>query len=200
MTKGQTLKKAHLLASLGAAGALALGGLAMSAPAFADTNGNSSTSNGTMHCDLSSSQCQHMVGPIIPPGPLPPGVVIPGNCPAFLSTGNWMLAFVSGNAVMHFTQNANGDWGGLTATGQAQLTNLTTGTVEYAGQATEWGGGGQNSNPGGPPTQQSAGGFTSHFHGSGPAGSIDISASQHSTTNNAGTPTANKFNVNVTCS
>ena len=188
------MKKARLLASLGAAGALALGGLAISAaPAFAA----SSTMNGTTHCDLSDPTCASASGPILT-GPPPPGVTLPANCPAFLSTDNWQLAFVAGNSVSHGTINKNGDWGGGTATGTATLVDGNV--VEYSGQATEWGGGGQNSNPGGMPTQQSMNGFTVHFHGSGPAGSIDIHINQHMTTNNANVPTANQLNVNVTCS
>ncbi|HEY2371239.1 MAG TPA: hypothetical protein VGH82_01695 [Gaiellaceae bacterium] len=68
------------------------------------------------------------------------------------------------------------------------------------GHATEWGGGGQNSKPGGDPLNQSENGFTLHFHGSGSAGSVDIHLDAHSTTNNSGTPTNNFTNVTVTCS
>ena len=56
--------------------------------------------------------------------------------------------------VSHGTQNKNGDWGGETAEGPAVLAT-SGGTAQYTGHLTEWGGGGQNSNPGGPPTQQS---------------------------------------------
>ena len=102
------------------------------------------------------------VGPIIT-GPAPQGL-LPANCPTFLSdqTDNWALNFVSGKAVAHGTTNKNGDWGGDTATGQAQLVD-SNGVVQYSGQATEWGGGGQNTPTG---VQQSEGGFTAHFHGS----------------------------------
>jgi hypothetical protein len=189
------LKKARLLASLGAAGALALGGLAISAaPAFAA----SSTMNGTTHCSLSDPTCSSNLGPILQ-GPPPPGVTLPANCPAFLSSDAWNLVFTDGNSVSHGTINKNGDWGGGTATGTAQLVD-SHGVAQYTGQATEWGGGGQNSNPGGDPTQQSENGFTTHFHGTGPAGSIDIHVNGHMTTNNAHVPTANQLNVNVTCS
>jgi hypothetical protein len=132
-------------------------------------------------------------------GPAPPFVTVASNCPSFLTTDTWQLNFTDGNAVLHFTQNKNGDWGGETANGTAVLTT-SDGTVQYTGQATTWGGGGQNSNPGGDPTQQSASGFTFHFHGSGPAGTISIQAHAHATTNNAGTMTSNVNAGTVTCS
>jgi hypothetical protein len=65
--------------------------------------------------------------------------------------------------------------------------------VESTGHATVWGGGGNNS--GG----QTEGGFTLNFNGSGLAGAISIHANQHSTTNNAGTPTSNVFDASLTC-
>jgi hypothetical protein len=44
------------------------------------------------------------------PGPPPPQVVVPGNCPAFLSTDTWSLDFTGGgNAVAYGTENKNGD-------------------------------------------------------------------------------------------
>jgi hypothetical protein len=124
-------------------------------------------------------------------------VPLPSSCPAFLSTDAWVLNFTGGNSVSHGTLNNNGDWGGSTAEGPAVLSDGAT--TEYAGHLTEWGGGGQNSNPGGIPTAQSENGFTLNFNGAGPAGSISIHVNQHSTTNNSGTPTANTFNVVVTC-
>ena len=153
-----------------------------------------STQTGTGHCNPADPLCS---GPLFT-GPAPPFVSIPSNCPAFLSTDAWAIMFVGGHAVSHGTLNKNGDWGGFTATGPAEFTT-SDGTVQYSGHATEWGGGGQNSNPGGPPTQQSEGGFTLHFNGSGPAGSISIHVKQHSTTNNSGTPTSNHMNVTVVC-
>jgi hypothetical protein len=120
-------------------------------------------------------------------------VTIPANCPAFLSTDTWTLAFVSGTAVFHDTTNKNGDWGGFTATGQATLTTSDN-TVQYAGHLTEWGGGGNNSGA------QSEGGFTLTFNGSGIAGNLTIHVASHTTTNNGGTPTANVQNTSVTCS
>lgn len=158
--------------------------------------------NGTTHCDpsappsFSNPACGQ--NPILT-GPPPPFVTIPSNCPSFLSTDNWILAFTGGNSVSHGTINKNGDWGGGTAEGPAILTS-SDGTTQYTGHVTEWFGGGQNSNPGGAPTQQSEGGFTLTFNGVGPAGSLSIHIDTHSTTNNAGTPTANTFNVTVTCS
>jgi hypothetical protein len=155
-----------------------------------------STQNGTGHCNPADPLCG--ANPLLN-GPPPPFVTIPSNCPAFLSSDQWLLNFVDGNSVSHGTLNKNGDWGGFTATGPAQLTS-SDGTVQYAGHATEWGGGGQNSNPGGNPTQQSEGGFTLHFNGTGPAGRISIHVNGHSTTNNSGTPTSNHMNVTVVCS
>jgi hypothetical protein len=134
--------------------------------------------------------------------PIPPFVTVGTNCPSFIESGTWELNFVSGNAVVHGTMNKNGDWGGATAEGQANLTlDLPLGnTVEYSGHLQEWGGGGQNSNPGGMPTNQSENGFTLNFNGSGIAGNISIHANTHMTTNNSGTPTSNVGNGTVTCS
>jgi hypothetical protein len=171
-----------LLAALLTAGALVLvvgAGTASAAP---------TTVNGTVHCDPSDPTC-----PINPLLTGPAGVPLPAGCPAFLSTDAWSLDLVSGNTTFHGTENKNGDWGGETGEGQAQLTS-SDGTVQYAGHATIWGGGGNNS--GG----QTEGGFTLTFHGTGTAGTIDIHVDQHGTTNNAGTPTGNVFNVTVTCS
>ena len=52
----------------------------------------------------------------------------------------------------------------------------------------------------GDPTQQSEMGFTLHFNGSGPDGTLDIHADGHSTTNNSGTLTSSVMHVNVSCS
>ena len=154
-----------------------------------------STQNGNVHCDSGDPLCG--VNPVVT-GPAPPFVTFVGACPDFLTTDDWALNFTGGNAHFHFTQNKNGDWGGGTANGDAVLTS-SDGTVEYTGQSTVWFGGGQNSNPGGDPTQQSMNGFTFHFHGSGPAGTIDIQAHGHQTTNNAGTPTSNVNDGTATC-
>ena len=181
--------KPTVVAALVAAAALCLA--AGVTTAFA----GSSTINGTSHCDPSDPLCG--VNPLLT-GPPPPFVAIPANCPAFLSSDAWSLNFVDGNSVSHGTLNKNGDWGGFTATGPAVLTS-SDGEVQYTGQATAWGGGGQNSNPGGPPTQQSEDGFTVHFNGSGPLGTLMIHFNRHLTTNNSGTPTSNVINPNVRC-
>jgi hypothetical protein len=149
-----------------------------------------STTNGTGHCNPSDPGCG--ANPLLT-GPAPPFVTVLGNCPAFLFTDGWILNFVTGNAVFHDTTNKNGDWGGFTAEGPAVLAS-SDGTAQYAGHATEWGGGGNNS--GG----QTEGGFTLNFNGSGLAGAISIHVNQHSTTNNGGTPTSNTLGAVVSCS
>ena len=164
---------------------LAFGGLAWLAPS-ALAGG---ATNGTTHCDPSAPDCNQ--NPVLS-GPAPQSI-IPSNCPTFLTTDSWALNFVSGNSVSHGTSNKNGDWGGGTAQGQAELTT-SDGTVQYAGHLTEWGGGGNNA--GG----QTEGGFTLTFNGSGIAGNLSIHVDGHQSTNNSGTPTANHMHVNVTCS
>jgi hypothetical protein len=155
----------------------------------------SGTQNGTGHCNPADPLCG--VNPLLT-GPPPPFVTVPSNCPAFLSTDTWSLSFVDGSAVYHGTQNKNGDWGGFTAEGPAVLTSSDN-AVQYTGHATVWGGGGQNSDPGADPTQQSENGFTLHFNGSGPAGTFSLHVDSHQTTNNAGALTANTTHVNVSC-
>lgn len=153
-----------------------------------------STVNGTGHCDLSDPACTSSLGldPLFG-GPAPPFISVQGDCPAFLFADPWVLSFVDGSAVFHGTANKNGDWGGFTAQGSAVLTSSDD-TVQYAGHATEWGGGGNNS--GG----QGEGGFTFNYTGSGPAGAISIHANGHMTTNNAGMPTSNVSNATLICS
>ena len=182
--------KSRVVAGLLAAVALCL------AAGIATAYAGSPVTNGTTHCNPGDPTCG--ANPLLT-GPPPPFVSIPANCPAFLATDAWTLNFVGGNSVSHGTLNKNGDWGGTTAEGPAVLMS-SDGTVQYSGHATEWGGGGQNSNPGGPPTNQSENGFTMHFDGSGPAGSLSIHVHSHSTTNNSGTPTSNVVDVTVTCS
>lgn len=155
-----------------------------------------STQNGTVHCDPSNPVCGF--NPILT-GPAPPFVTFVGDCPAFLTTDFWAVDFTGGNAVMHGTQNKNGDWGGATATGPAVFMTSDN-AVQYTGHATGWFGGGQNSNPGGPPTKQSENGFTINFSGTGPAGTISIHVNGHVTTNNAGTLTSNVLAASATCS
>ena len=171
---------------------LAMGAVVLAVGVMTASAGNGAF-NGTTHCNPGDAGCP--VNPLFG-GPPPPGVSLPSNCPAFLSTDAWELNFVDGNSVSHGTANKNGDWGGGTAEGAAVLTS-SEGAVEYSGHATEWGGGGENSLTG---TNQTEGGFTLHFNGSGPAGTIDIHIDSHSTTNNSGTPTSNVNHVTVTCS
>jgi hypothetical protein len=148
-----------------------------------------STTSGASHCNPGDPTCP--ANPLLM-GPVQSFVTVQGTCPAFMFTDQWVLNFVAGNAVFHETANKNGDWGGFTGEGLAVLTS-SDGTVQYTGHATEWGGGGNNS--GG----QSEGGFTLTYNGSGPAGPIHIHANQHSTTNNAGTPTNGFLNATLTC-
>jgi hypothetical protein len=188
LRKGELpMKRALMAALLAAALCVAAGAATASA--------GSSTINGTTHCNPADPLC--MVNPLVT-GPPPPFASIASNCPAFLSTDTWSLDFVDGNSVSHGTLNKNGDWGGFTATGPAVLTT-SDGTVQYSGHATAWGGGGQNSNPGGPPANQSVNGFTLHFNGSGVAGTISIHAHMHSTTNNSGRMTNSVLTATVTC-
>jgi hypothetical protein len=127
-------------------------------------------------------------------GGQPPPFVTVTNCPSFILSGDWLLNFVSGNAVSHFTSNNNGDWGGATAEGQAVLSKVSDGTAQYSGHLQVWGGGGNN------PGNQTMNGFTVNFQGSGTAGSILIHANMHVTTNNTGTTTANVASGSLTCS
>jgi hypothetical protein len=175
--------KPRVVAALLAAAALCLA--AGATTAFA----GKSTVNGTGHCNPSDPLCG--ANPLLT-GPPPSFVSIPSNCPAFLSSDTWTLDFVDGNAVFHFTQNKNGDWGGGTAEGPAVLTS-SDGTMQYSGHGTEWFGQGNNS--GG----QTVFGFTTNFNGRGPAGSLSIHANGHLTTNNSGTLTSNVTNVKVSC-
>jgi len=148
-----------------------------------------STVNGTSHCNPGDPACG--ANPVLT-GPVPPFASVRGNCPDFLLSDSWAVNWVDGNSVSHGTENKNGDWGGFTAEGPAVLTS-SDGTVQYRGHATVWGGGGNNK------AGQSEGGFTLSFNASGPVGTISIHAHQHSTTNNAGTPTANVFSATVAC-
>jgi hypothetical protein len=182
--------KAPFVAALLAALALCLAATASIAYA------GGSTQNGTTHCDPADPACG--INPVLT-GPAPPFLTFVGNCPDFLATDAWQIDLTGGNSVSHGTLNKNGDWGGGTATGPAVFTT-SDGTVQYTGHLTEWGGGGQNSNPGGPPTNQSMNGFTLHFDGSGPAGTLSIHANMHQTTNNAGTLTSNVLSATATCS
>ena len=174
-----------------AAATIAFSGVAVLAPVASAAPGGGAT-NGTSHCDPSTSACPMNLNPAFG-GPPPPFVMIVGTCPAVLLSDNWLLNFVSGSAVFHGTTNNNGSWGGFTAQGQAQLTS-SDGTVQYAGHLTEWGGGGNNA--GG----QNEGGFTEDFTGTGIAGNLAIHANGHMTMNNAGILTASVRNATATCS
>ena len=193
------MKKPLVGAAVLAVGGWAIASGALVVPtAFASPN-NGTTFNGTTHCD-----------PTAPPDPNNPACGqnpaitgpkpdAPLNCPAFLRTDGWALNFLGGHSVSHGTLNANGEWGGGTVTGPAALTT-SDGTIQYSGHLTEWFGGGQNFPPGTTPTQQSEGGFTTNFNGSGLAGTISIHVNGHITTNNAGNTTATVMNLSVTCS
>jgi hypothetical protein len=189
--KGKRLAPAAFLA----AGALTVGGFALSSPsAFA--NSSNGATHVTTHCDPSDPACQ--LNPALT-GPPPPFVTIAPNCPSFISTDSWTLDFVSGNSVSHGTDNKNGSWGGGTAEGQAVFTT-SDGTVQYTGHLQEWFGGGQNTPDGSSQVGQGENGFTTNFNGSGVAGKLSIHASGHMTFNNSGRLTANTTNAQVTCS
>jgi hypothetical protein len=112
-------------------------------------------------------------------------VPVPGNCPfdanAFIT--------ITGNAVGHGTINKNGDWGGNTIEGTAVLTDPGNDafTGPFNGHATGWGGGGQNSNPGGPPLNQGETGQTFTFNGTdGSGNALTVTFDWHFTQNNLG--------------
>jgi hypothetical protein len=130
-------------------------------------------------------------------GPPPAQVTLPANCPGFLSSDTWVLDFTGGgNGHFYGTMNKNGDWGGGAAEGPASL-STSDGTVQYSGHLQLWFGEGQNSPAG---TKQTENGFTLNFKGTGIAGSVSINIHQHTTTNNAGRPTAMPFGAVVSCS
>lgn len=181
------------MGSLGAAAPMAFG---------SPSNGNTSTSNGTTHCDPSTTDPSNPACNQNPVFVGPPKMTLPANCPPFLSTEHWVLNFTGGTSTSHGTSNKNGAWGGGTSEGPAALIT-PDGTTQYAGHLTEWGGGGFNSYPPSqtaPPPNQAEQGFTLNFNGTGPAGSISIHVDNHQTQNNSGTPTASTNNANVTCS
>lgn len=167
------MKKLSIIRSVGAVGAAGLiaAGISLgSAPAFAAAQTGSAAG---MPFDL---------------GPDPAG--LPATCP--FSNGDANLVFQSGTVVGHDTSNKNGDWGGMTAQGDAIFYEGTT--PLYEGHLTIWGGGGNNAQA------QTEGGLTLNFNGTGDSGSLQIHVNFHSTTNNQGTPTANVANASVTCS
>lgn len=121
-------------------------------------------------------------------GPAPSA--LPANCP--FANGDANFAFLSGTAVQHDTQNANGDWGGFTVQGTAVFYEGTD--ALYQGHLTIWAGAGNNAKA------QTENGFTLSFNGTGTGGSLAIHITQHATTNANGTPTSNVLNLNITCS
>lgn len=137
-----------------------------------------------------SSAAQHGPATLLNPVVSGPGPSVPANCP--FSSDDLTLNFVDGNAVFYGTENANGDWGGANAEGSAVFSSH--GTPLYQGHLSVWFGGGNNAG------SQTEFGFTMDFHGTGAGGSLTIHASQHQTTNNSGTPTADASNINITCS
>jgi hypothetical protein len=116
-------------------------------------------------------------------GPSPIG--LPENCP--FPNGDANFVYLSGNSVVHDSSNKNGDWGGGTATGNANF--YEDSTLIDTGHLTIWQGGGNNAK------QQTEGGLTLTFTGS----SVTIHVNGHQTTNAAGTPTANVLNIQVSC-
>jgi hypothetical protein len=119
-----------------------------------------------------------------------PAQAVPANCP--FPNGDLSLNFVSGSAVFYGTQNANGQWGGVNATGTGVF--ASNATPLYQGHLNFWAGDGNNA--GG----QTEFAFTIDFHGSGAFGSLTIHVNGEQTTNNNGTPTSSVKNVNITCS
>ena len=109
-----------------------------------------------------------------------PALTIPGNCPF----DDNAVFTITGNSQEHGTSNhdGNADWGGITAEGTATLTD---GDSFWSGQATFWGGGGNNS------TGQGEEGETFHFNGASVPGgaTLDVHVSYHATFNNNGTVT-----------
>jgi hypothetical protein len=136
----------------------------------------------------SAAEHQPAAGLTFDLGPAPSG--LPANCP--FQNGDANFAFLSGTAIQHDTQNANGDWGGFTAQGTAVFYEGTD--ALYQGHLTIWGGGGNNAKA------QTEGGLTLSFNGVGVGGSLSVHITQHATTNASGTPTSNVLDVNITCS
>jgi hypothetical protein len=124
-------------------------------------------------------------------GPSPVG--LPASCP--FPNGDANFVFAGGSTVSHDSQNANGDWGGVTLQGPATLYEDSTPIAQ--GHLTVWFGGGNNARG------QNEGGFTVDYTGSGSAGSVEIHANGQTTVpanSSTGAPTANVLNVHVTCS
>jgi hypothetical protein len=129
----------------------------------------------------------------------PPGCPVPGTPLAIVATGN---------GVMHESTNNNGDWGGGTFEGTGVLEYVPNGfdsdgnpvdpvTPLYSGHVATWGGGGNNK------AGQSEGGDTLTFQGTAisaaaSSATIYVHVDGHTTTNNAGTTTANFRNITCT--
>jgi hypothetical protein len=119
-------------------------------------------------------------------GPTPPA-----NCP-FSPGSDLSFVMLSGTMVGHDSQNKNGDWGGDTVQGVAQV---TAGDSVYTGHLTLWGGGGNNI------VGQSEDGFTLAFHGTGSDdGTLDLHVTGHNTVSASGNQVGNVQNGNITCS
>lgn len=131
------------------------------------------------------------LGPAPPSGT--PGVKVKGDCPSFLFNDDIGLTFTSGNAVsygptpnpMTFGGNAEGN-GVLTDNGSA---------TSYQGHLHAWFG--VNVNPTG--NAQNYNGTTVSFHGSGPAGSIQLNASFGGGSSASGRPT-DWVQLDISCS
>lgn len=116
-----------------------------------------------------------------------PPLTIPASCPFDYTT----IFTVTGNGVYHQTSiPSGGDWGGQTVNGSATLND---GALQYVGQATGWGGGGNNA------TGQGEEGETFHFHGTSATdgSALDVSIDYHGTLNDAGNLT--NFSEDVSC-
>jgi len=142
--------------------------------------------------------------PPIYPSPLPngaipesgPGVKIVGNCPAWLFSDPIGFQFTSGNAVLYRIPPGAppGVSNGANAEGQATLMDGANPTT-YSGHTHLWFG--QNSNPTG--KAQGYFGETISFNGSGPGGSISITANPGFSSSASGN--LNQWGqVKVTCS
>jgi hypothetical protein len=140
------------------------------------------------------------LGPIYP-SPLPssalpssgPGVTIVGNCPAFPFTDPVGFQFTSGSAVF-FGSATNPKTNGRSIEGTATLLDDSNPTT-YSGHTTLWFG--QNTNPTG--NLQQHFGETISFSGSGPDGSIIITAYLGATTSASGNESG-RGRLKVTCS
>lgn len=169
---------------LAGAGALTCAGfLGLSGVAFAGTvHGPPSTLTVT---EGSSGPMAAFPALSPPPGAAP-------SCP--FNDETVFLQFVpgEGNGVLYGTSNKNGDWGGDNGEGPGEIVD-SQGNVLYTGHLHEWGGGGNNAQ------QQTEGGFTISFNGSGTMGTVSVQGNSHTTTNAHGVTTSNFMTVTITC-